>query len=115
MDIYKLQRDILEASKLLDAIGKSSKIFCDLELNTLADSEVIKRAESIHWSLLMYSNDVSAMLGQWRSELRSSLIFEEENSNSQPTNAGTPLLEPEPHLGPREPMRGDAFVEFVDE
>ena len=82
VDIYKLQRDILQASKLLDAIGKSSKIFCELELNTLADREVVKRAEAIHWSLLMYCNDVSAMLGQWRSELRLSLIFEEENSNN---------------------------------
>lgn len=32
-----------------------------------------------------------------------------------PTAAGTPLLSPEPHLGPREPTHGDAFVEFVDE
>jgi hypothetical protein len=31
------------------------------------------------------------------------------------TAAGTPLLSPEPHLGPREPMHGDALVEFVDE
>ena len=29
--------------------------------------------------------------------------------------ASTPLISPEPHLGPREPMHGDAFVEFVDE
>lgn len=87
MSVVNLQRDIKEASKLLDAIGASSKIFCELELNTLADREVIKRAEAIHWSLLMYCNDVTAMVGQWSSELESALYLAEENSNSQPTSA----------------------------
>lgn len=39
----------------------------------------------------------------------------EEKQAHRPIAAGTPLLSPEPHLGPREPMHGDAFVEFVDE
>jgi hypothetical protein len=91
MVIENLQRDIKEASKLLDAICATSKIFCELELNTLSDREVIKRAEAIHWSLLMYCNDVTAMVGQWSSELESALYLSEENSNSQPTgNNGKP-------------------------
>jgi len=51
-------------------------------------------------------------------EIFNAIKLAEEKFNSalrQPTNAGAPLLEPEPHLGPREPIRGDAFVEFVDE
>ena len=83
--VISLQQNIKEASKLLDAIGAASKIFCELKLNQFSDREVIKRAEAIHWSLLMYCNDVTAMVGQWSSELESALYLAEENSNSQPT------------------------------
>lgn len=72
MDIKRLKNDIEQGQKLLAAISQASRIIGELSLNSLADDEVIKRAEAIHWSLLMYCNDVTAMLKEWRGELKES-------------------------------------------
>lgn len=73
MDKKRLKNDIEQGQKLLAAISQASRIIGDLSLNSLAGAEVMrlhKRAEAIRWSLLVYCNDVTAMLKEWRGELR---------------------------------------------
>lgn len=83
MNVTDLQRDINEALKLLEAIGAANIVFSKLCLSPLSDREVIKRADAIRWSLLMYCNDIANMVAQWRGELGEVLQEEGRKPNKQ--------------------------------